>query len=266
MYSSSIQLINLIVILLGVGITSFGCKPSSPTSQENQASPSPQANQTLPLPPVETQPTPQASPTQSPLQASPTPSSPQAYQVLPVPQVYQTRPVPRVEEIPSNPQAYQPPSNPQVYQSPATPPAHQTPSIPQTNQTRPIPPIEQAANSKNQGLKNLPDGYYFYGELPETNSTGSKYVVFRKTGNLITGQEYILQSDHSNCFRGTADVNGIANVKIAYLEPSREGAKWSFGERDSITTNELHPLSFEKAPDFATRNLRECINLFAART
>mgnify|MGYP005843993709 CR=1 FL=1 len=259
MYSSGIKLINLIVILLGVGITSFGCKPSSPTSQENQDSPSPQANQTLPLPPVETQPTPQA---------SPTPSSPQAYQVLPVPQVYQRRPVPQVEQIPSNPQAYQPPSNPQVYQTPATPPAHQTPSIPQTNQNqiRPTPPVEQAANSLNQGLKNLPDGDYFYGELPETNSTGSKYVVFRKTGNLITGQEYILQSDHSNCFRGTAEVNGIANVKIAYLEPSRDGAKWSFGERDSITTNELHPLSFEKAPDFATRNLRECINLFAART
>jgi hypothetical protein len=124
------------------------------------------------------------------------------------------------------------------------------------------PPKREASPSSFMDIKNLPDGNYFYGESPELNRPGSKYLVFKKKGDLIIGQEYFLQTDSSQCFRGTANSSNINNVKTAYLEPSDDGMQFAFGQIDSIGTNNLHQLGFEKAPDFATDNLQQCIKVF----
>ncbi len=265
---SDIKLINLIVILGLVSISSFGCKSASPTAQETQTPATPQASETFSIP--------QANQTPLPPQGNQTFATPQGNQTLPVPQGNQTLPVPQAYQAPLNnsqvyqtypaPQGYQTPLPQQAYQAPSTQPTHQIPPVPKANQPRPNLPVNQAANNTIQGLKTLPDGDYFYGEFPDAISTGRKYLVFRKTGNLITGQEYIFQTDQSHCFTGTADINNIVNVKIAYREPSKDDGKWLFSERESIKTNELHRLGFEKAPDFAASNLQECIKVFTNET
>lgn len=256
--------INLIVILGILGMTAFGCRTSSPPSQENQAPSTPPANSSLPIPEIyPTLSEPQAEPTPSIGETYPTPPDPQAYQTPPIPQGYPVFPDPQVYQAPPVPQPYPTFPDPQVYQSPPISQPYQTPPIPQANSAPVARQPNPAANTTTtQGLRGLPDGDYFYGELPETDKTGHKYLIFRKTGNLVTGQEYLFQTDQSNCFRGTADTNGIANVKVAYFELSREGTKWFFDERDSIKTSDFHRFSFEKAPDFASRNLQECINIF----
>lgn len=124
------------------------------------------------------------------------------------------------------------------------------------------PPKREASASSFMNIKNLPDGNYFYGESPELNRPGSKYLVFKKKGDLIIGQEYFWQTDSSQCFRGTANSSNINNVKTAYFEPSDNGMQLAFGQIDAIGTNNLHQLGFEKAPDFATENLQQCIRVF----
>ena len=124
------------------------------------------------------------------------------------------------------------------------------------------PPKPEADPSSFMDIKNLPDGNYFYGESPELNRPGSKYLVFKKKGDLIIGQEYFWQTDSSHCFRGTANRSDINNVKTAYFEPSDNGMQLAFGQIEAIGTNNLHQLGFEKAPDFATDNLQQCIKVF----
>ena len=124
------------------------------------------------------------------------------------------------------------------------------------------PPKRETSPSRILDIKNLPDGNYFLGASPESNLPGSKYLVFKKKGDLIIGQEYFLQTDSSQCFRGTANSSDINNVKTAYFEASDNGLEWAFGQIDSIGTNNLHQLGFEKAPDFATENLQQCIKVF----
>lgn len=124
------------------------------------------------------------------------------------------------------------------------------------------PPKPEASPSSFMDIKNLPDGNYFYGESPEFNSPGREYLVFKKKGDLIIGQQYVLQTDNAHCFRGTANSSQINNVKTAYFQPSDNGMELAFGQIDSIGTNNLHQLGFEKAPDFATENLQQCIRVF----
>jgi hypothetical protein len=141
----------------------------------------------------------------------------------------------------------------------ATEPPPQPPSVPK----KAVPaPVTRPPQAEDRGIQDLPDGTYFYGESPVTDSPGRKYLVFQKRGNSVTGQEYFLQTDNSHCFSGTVRDDAINNVEIAYLEPAMEGAKWSFAQMDAIETSGLYPLGFEKAPDFAINNLQECIKLF----
>lgn len=248
LYCKSLKLIRFILILGVLGISSLGCQSSSPTVSETQTSPPTPSNTQASLPiepeplavpltppanpiPIATQPT-----TRTPLATLPTRSDTQVFSPTPTD-------IPALPTLPET-QALSP-----------------TAGKPQTHSSLPLKP--STGTSTNQVIKTLPDGDYFYGESPELNSPGRKYVVFRKTGNLIVGQEYFLQTDTSHCFRGTADLNSIDNVKIAYFEPSLEGAKWLFGELESIKTTDLHQLGFEKAPEFATANLRECIKILS---
>lgn len=260
------KLINLITILGLVSFISFGCKASSPKSQENQASPTPQASSTPTIsqasPPL---PTPQASPTLPTLQANPTPSAPQLSQIPSLPQT---------NSIPTAPQTYQAPPIPQdnpastaPQAEPAAPTAQANPPSPTLQAKKPSsnPSTKPTETEGNQGLKTLPDGDYFYGESQQTDSTGRKYLIFRKTGSLVTGQEYVFQTDHSNCFKGTANANGITDAKIAYFQTALDtsNAKWLFDRKDLIPVSELQPLSLEKVPEFANQNLQECINILA---
>lgn len=124
------------------------------------------------------------------------------------------------------------------------------------------PPKLETSRSSILDIKNLPDGNYFYGESPDSNTPGKRYMIFKKKGDLIIGQEYLLQTDNSQCFRGTANSSQINNVKTAYFEQSGDGLQWAFRQMDSIGTKDLHQLGFEKAPDFATQHLQECIQVF----
>ncbi len=143
---------------------------------------------------------------------------------------------------------------------PETPTVFLTPPETQVSLLRP--PKREASPSSFMDIKNLPDGNYFYGESTESNRPGKEYLVFKKKGDLIIGQQYVLQTDNAHCFRGTANSSQINNVKTAYFQPSDDGMKLAFGQIDAIGTNNLHQLGFEKAPDFATDNLQQCIRVF----
>lgn len=260
------KLINLIAILGFVSLISFGCKASSPKSQDKQASPTSQASSTPTISQASpTVPTPQASPTFPTLPASPTPSAPQTAQIPSLP---------RTNSIATAPQTYQAPQIPPDNSASSAPPAEPVAPITRANPASPTlqakkpaftPSTKPTETNTNQGLKTLPDGDYFYGESQQTDSTGRKYLIFRKTGSLVTGQEYVFQTDHSNCFKGTAAANGITDAKIAYFQTTQDTAnsKWLFDRKDLIPVSELQPLSLEKVPEFATQNLQECINVLA---
>ncbi|MCP2730645.1 hypothetical protein [Limnofasciculus baicalensis] len=143
---------------------------------------------------------------------------------------------------------------------PETPTVFLTPPETQISLLRP--PKREASPSSFMDIKNLPDGNYFYGESTESNRPGKEYLVFKKKGDLIIGQQYILQTDNAHCFRGTANSSQINNVKTAYFQPSDNGMQLAFGQMDAIGTNNLHQLGFEKAPDFVADNLQQCIRVF----
>lgn len=241
--SSFILSSRLMVILIIVGISSFGCKTTPPAPPQTQISaptptPSPTYSPILPenlsLPPT-------SSPTPPPIS---TPLLPQTFSPQPI----------EIPTLPNLPEAETLPPNLAKNQT-------VSPTLPKPENISQNPTKPGTENQPNQEIKSLPDGDYFYGESPEYDQPGSKYLVFRKSGNLIIGQEYFLQTDSSHCFRGTAEVNSINNVKIAYSEPSNEEFKWSFGELDSIKISQLYQLSWEKVPEFAATNLQECLKI-----
>ncbi|MBE9126941.1 MULTISPECIES: hypothetical protein [unclassified Coleofasciculus] len=246
-----IPLSNLMGILGIVGISCLGCKSSSPPP------PSETPASLLPLPEI---PTAQTTPLEIPA-ASPTLlESQESLSTVPDRGAFQPTPppipiVPTIAEMPN----FASPSPESKAFSPA-------PSKPEPFSPQPSKP--QTSEDSDRTIKSLPDGDYFYGESTQLDSPGSRYLVFRKTGNSLIGQEYVFQTDNSHCFKGTANASTIDNVKIAYFEPSTEGegAKWSFDERQSIKTSELNPLNFEKVPEFATSNLQECIKIFGNPT
>lgn len=222
-------------VVLGVAVGSLvGCENNSP--------PPPTAEQAAPE--TAESPTPEASPpllAEQPVESDTQPA--------PTPKASPPSPVERQmaqETEPPIPKASEPPPQP--------------PSVPEKS---PLAPAIQRPQGENQSLKDLPDGTYFYGESPVTDSPGRKYLVFQKNGNSVTGQEYFWQTDNSHCFNGIVRDHAINNVEIAYLEPALEGAKWSFAQMDAIETRGLYQLGFEKAPDFAVNNLQECLKLFA---
>ena len=223
-------------VVLGVAVGSLvGCENNSP--------PPPTAEQAAPE--TAESPTPEVSPpllaeqpVESDTQPAPTPeASPPSPVERQVAQETEKPPIPKASEL-----RPQPPSVPEK-----SPPA----------------PAIQLPQAENQSIKDLPDGTYFYGESPVTDSPGRKYLVFQKNGNSVTGQEYFWQTDNSHCFNGIVRDHAINNVEIAYLEPALEGAKWSFAQMDAIETRGLYQLGFEKAPEFAINNLQECLKLFA---
>ncbi len=208
---------------------------------------------------------------------TPVPKKPETQPLLPTPEIEAFSPTePEIEPLlPTKPEIQsvlptkpeiQPllPTKPKTQQlspiQPETPTVLLTP--PETQIALLRPPKPEAAPSSFMDIKNLPDGNYFYGESAEFNSPGREYLIFKKKGDLIIGQRYALQTDSSECFRGTANSFNINNVKTAYFEPSDNGLQWAFGQTDAIGTNNLHQLGFEKAPDFATQHLQECIRVF----
>lgn len=242
-----IPLIKLMGILGIVGISSLGCKSSSPPPPTE----TPASLSSLPeIPTALTTPleTPASSP---PLLETPTPLStvPDTRVAQPTPS-----PIPIVPTIAETPDFASTPPETQAF----------SPTL-----SKPEPfSLPPSSEESDRTIKSLPDGDYFYGESTQLDSPGSRYLIFRKTGNLLIGQEYFFQTDNSHCFKGTANMSTIENVRIAYFELSTEGgsAKWSFEERESIKTSELNPLNFEKAPEFVTDNLQECMKILGSPT
>lgn len=247
MHYSSKKLISLTVILASVVISSFGCKNSSKDVQENQT--------------ISTLPDSQASPTEpesqvdSTLPVTPVTPTRSATPVTPTAPLTPTTPI-----APTNQAA-----NPQVVRENQR---LETDSTTVGNPlTNPLASSQLNSNEKvnktqNLSITNLPDGNYFYGESPQSDEPGQKYLIFRKTGNLIAGQKYLFQTDDSICFQGIAESSTINNVEIAYFEPSKEGLKWYFDKEQPIPISGLHQIDFAKAPQLSTANMQECLKVF----
>ena len=54
--------------------------------------------------------------------------------------------------------------------------------------------------SENQSVADLPDGKYFYGATQDLNKLGAQFVTFKKTGNVVFGQQYVSNAGGSSCF------------------------------------------------------------------
>lgn len=136
-----------------------------------------------------------------------------------------------------------------------------------TSETQIMPTEEKplAIEGGDRALENLADGDYFYGESPQPDVPSKLYLVFRKTNTSMTGFRYAYQTDNSSCFQGTADTpKTVNNVKAAYLSPDPQGDKiqWKMTDDVPIDLSQLSQISFDKAPEFATRNMQECLAAF----
>ena len=120
------------------------------------------------------------------------------------------------------------------------------------------------AQSK-QKISSLPNGNYFYGTSRSPYKSGTDYLIFRKTGNIITGMKYPVPGE-TTCFRGNASSNTINNVTIRLQELGEGSSSGEFVRRNPINLNSYYRLRFDQVPDFAKRGLRECITVFSNRS
>ena len=241
-YWRRIPKIQWLVILTVVGLGLFGCKSSK--SPENDQSPSPPVSETpadfsFPLITPNVSPLPTETPTVSPLPTPTISSVPPEIVVLPTP-----------EQVPNTPSVSPEIPSPTPEASKAVPPP------------LPKPP---GVDNRKPTITNLPDGNYFYGESAEFDRPGSRYLVFVKTDNVLIGQEYFWQTEHSHCFKGIVNENTVKNVKIAYRQPSLEAedAQWSFEDMKPIRISDFQSISWDKTPDFAKNNLQDCVKIFS---
>ena len=98
-------------------------------------------------------------------------------------------------------------------------------------------------NRSTQSIANLPDGSYFYGETQNPRQMASQFVIFRKKGDVVFGQEYFTNTGSNSCFVGQIKSgNTLSRVTQAILgEPIRRGeANWEFPEKSSLDLGSLN--------------------------
>lgn len=117
-----------------------------------------------------------------------------------------------------------------------------------------------ASSQSKQTISNLPNGNYFYSTSRNPYQSGAEYLIFRKTGNTITGMKYPVPGE-TTCFSGRSRSRGITNV-IIYLQPLGTGAG-EFRRRNPINLNSYYRLRFDSAPDFAKRGRDRCLRVFS---
>lgn len=117
-----------------------------------------------------------------------------------------------------------------------------------------------------QTLQNLPDGKYFYGEVPEANRIATQYIIFQKTGESFTAFEYRSNTSDNSCLKGTITQN-ILNIQTIASppDPGYDRLKWQFSSGKPFDFSKWHQLNIIQLPDFGEKKLAECIRIFTAK-
>lgn len=118
-----------------------------------------------------------------------------------------------------------------------------------------------------QTIQSLPDGDYLYGEVSYPNQGGRKYVIFRKSDNVITGFKYTRNTDAISCFQGRVNSNIIANATIAeWPEPEpRSSVRVLFSTGKSIDLSRFYRINGFDSQVNSTASIRKCNQVFADR-
>ncbi len=126
----------------------------------------------------------------------------------------------------------------------------------------PLPILAQPA----QTLQNLPDGKYFYGEVPESNRIATQYMIFQKNGETFTAFEYRSNTSDNSCLKGTITQNTLNIQTIASPpDPGYDRPKWEFSSGKPFDFSKWHQLNISKLPDFGETKLAECIRVFTKK-
>ncbi|MCW6051621.1 hypothetical protein QUB60_20755 [Microcoleus sp. A2-C5] len=114
-----------------------------------------------------------------------------------------------------------------------------------------------------QTLQNLPDGKYFYGEVPEANRLATQYIIFEKTGETFTAFEYRSNTSDNSCLKGTISQNTF-NIQTIASPPDRgyDRLKWQYSSGKPADFSKWHQLNISQLPDFGEKRLAECIRVF----
>lgn len=119
-----------------------------------------------------------------------------------------------------------------------------------------------AQNSQEYPAASLPDGDYFYGQSRSATTYGT-YFIFRKTGNIITGQQYNAPAA-GHCFQGKIEQNTIVDITLGYLNDAFtiESGYHFVSNQEPINLNLYYRLRFDQASEGAVRGLQRCLNAF----
>ncbi len=123
----------------------------------------------------------------------------------------------------------------------------------------PLPILAQPA----QTLQNLPDGKYFYGEVPFANRIGTQYMIFQKTGESFTAFEYRSNTSDNSCLKGIISQNTL-NIQTIASPPDQgyDRLKWQYSSGKPADFSKWHQLNISQLPDFGEKRLAECIRVF----
>ncbi|MEG4800450.1 hypothetical protein QUB63_06320 [Microcoleus sp. ARI1-B5] len=115
-----------------------------------------------------------------------------------------------------------------------------------------------------QTLQNLPDGQYFYGEIPEANRIATQYMIFQKTGETFTAFEYRSNTSDNSCLKGTISQNTFNIKTVAYPpDPGYDRPKWEFSSGKPFDFSKWYQLNISQLPDFGEKKLAECVRAFS---
>lgn len=114
-----------------------------------------------------------------------------------------------------------------------------------------------------QTLQNLPDGQYFYGEVPEPNRIATQYMIFQKTGETFTAFEYRSNTSDNSCLKGKISQNTFNIQTIASPpDPGYDRLKWQYSSGKPFDFSKWHQLNISQLPDFGEKKLAECVRAF----
>lgn len=116
-----------------------------------------------------------------------------------------------------------------------------------------------------QTIQRLPNDDYFYGRSRSPAQADGSYLVFRKSGNIVTGLSYVYRGE-GYCFQGRISSNNITNINREFAELGL-GSRTVLRRGNPINLNSYNRLNLNQIPpdSNARRRLAECIRLFSNR-
>jgi hypothetical protein len=113
-------------------------------------------------------------------------------------------------------------------------------------------------------LQDLPDGTHFYGKSPDPDTSGTEYIIFRKTGKLAVGTAYKTNTDGGGCFFGMIERNAVSLKLSAHIQPMRPEPQISYERIDRIMdVTPYYKISSDQIPEYAKNVPQFCTNLMA---